>query len=457
MAVIKFLLLNVAASLVNSYFLPIKEDPADALADEMVKGAGMDVDSGLGSVSIRGMNWKKPSLPDEPAKVQMAHAHKRFGPHDLVKLQPIVSVTGLVAPKEWSSTPETDASDNPVTKSEPVQSALTNDENLIDPNERNKELLHEIASSEPSTVDSEDSQTSSASAVEEELQNMQPKEVVKVSHHDTEVHQLPVKSPGRGLAHLGESVDKYGPVTSEKPVDSNFAIHHGHYRPTVAPTLTQPKQPKASEPAVASAPVAKMATSQQEPRNDNDLASSLRAVFPPKNKQPVAAPKPLLTDEPSKNKRIEPSPMESVHRSKRASQRFPIRPEDVRPAGAQAETTATKANAASNSPSMSGPKTTDTSMASTPVKQPAPKPVMKVKARKAKPSIASGDKLGNLFDANSVGGQMSADEMEKVLRFMKVQPEWNWHPFDLNGDGKLSRREFLNAAHVAERFKVHKK
>lgn len=406
MAILKYLLLSIAASLVNSHFLPIKEDPADALADEMVKGAGMDADSPLGPASLSGMNWKKPSVPDEPARAQMAH--NRFGSHDLVKLQPIVSVTGLVAPKEWSSTSsETNASESPLTSTEPVQSKLVKDENLLDPNEKGKELLHEIATIEPSNVYSEDSQKSKASEVEKELQSMQPKQVVKVLHHDTKVHQRAAKSPGRGLAHLGESVDHYGPVTPEKPVDYTFSLHHGQYRPTAAPAVTQPK------------------TSQQETPK-------------PKDKLLVAAPKPSSSSQPT----------EAVHRPKRAQPKFPIRAEDVHPA----ETTAANASGASESLN-----TTNTSTANIPVKEPIRKQVVKVKGPKSKPSIPFTGKLENLFDANSVGGQMSADDVDKVLRFMKVQPQWNWHPFDLNGDGELSRKEFLNAAHVAERFKVHKK
>lgn len=416
MIAIKLILLSVAASVADSHFLPIKEDPADALVDQMIKGAGIEsADSTLGSVT----NWRKPTSQDEPEKTQTNH--NRFNQHDLVKLQPIVDVTGLVAPNEWKSTPETDVLSSPPAQNEPVQSVLANaDRKLID--ESNRELLHEMVYKHTSHIESldlDDSQKSTANTVDQELQNLKPKETIKVFDRDTSVPEPAGKTAARGLAHLGKSLEKYGPV-EEKPVDPNFSYHHGHYRPTDAPTVPPP------------AP-------QQDAENDQ--------------KNVVVA----VTSETSKNEATGPSVMQSVHRSKkRNGLRFPIRPEDIHQGAEHVESKTSKAT----SPSESHLNASNTSSLNVPVKKQDRTPVAKLKGRRGKLSTGTGsggDRLKNLFDANSFAGELDADDVDKVLRFMKVQPEWNWHPFDLNADGKLSRQEFMNAARVADRFKISKK
>jgi len=426
-------------SLVNSHFLPIKEDPADALVDKMIKGAGIDsADSTLGPA----MNWKKPALPDETPKAQIDH--NRFNQHDLVKLQPVVSATGLVAPKEWKSTAEMEAPSSRSTQNEPVQSVLANNEKL--PEQLNTEFYHEIVSKHQSsseTDDGEQSQKMISSTVEQELQSLKPKEVVKVFDRDTKLRE----SMYRGLRHLGKSLDKYGPITQEKFIDPNFSVHHGSFRPTTAPTFST----TTTEAMVADATNETRYLSKQV--QENDLTSSLKAMFP--KQRNVALKRPLI-DETSMDEVPRHSVMDSVHHSKHHSIRFPIRPEDIH----HAESTTPEAN----STSQSHLNASIASSVSNPVKQQHDgKTVGKLKGHRSKSSSKTSirtpsDKLTNLFDANSdSGGQMCADDVQKVLRFMKVQSGWNWHPFDLNGDGKLSRQEFLNAARVAQHFKISKK
>lgn len=386
MAAIKLLLLSIMTSLVKSHFLPIKEDPADALVDKMIKGAGIDsADSTLGSA----VNWKKPALPDESPKAQIDH--KRFNQHDLVKLQPVVSATGLNPPKEWESTPEMDAPSSRPMQNEPVPSVLAKNEKL--PEQLNSEFYHEIVSNHQShseTDDGEMPQKPISSTVEQELQKLKPKEVIKVLHGDTKLRE----SAYKGLAHLGKSLDKYGPIAPEKSIDPNFSVHHGSFRMTTAFTTT------------------------------------------------------TLTTTASTDKVPGHSVMDSVHhsKSKRTAIRFPIRPEDVH----HEEST--------NSTSQSHLNASTASTVNNTVKQHDHKTVVKLKGHRRKSSSKKpSDKLTNLFDANSDSGQLGADDVEKVLRFMKVQSGWNWHPFDLNGDGKLSRQEFLNAARVAQHFIISKK
>lgn len=122
MAAIGIILLSLAASLANSHFLPIKEDPADALADKLIQGAGMESsESMLIPARLGGMNWKKPVQP-EPAKSKTAIVHTRLAPQDLVKLQPALGAINLVTPKEWDTSPsETDAPQGPPKTSEPFE------------------------------------------------------------------------------------------------------------------------------------------------------------------------------------------------------------------------------------------------------------------------------------------------------------------------------------------------
>jgi hypothetical protein len=398
MVAIRVLLLSITASLVSSHFLPIKQDPADALVDKMIQGAGIDA-AALAPGKLSDMNWKAPTMPDEPAEAQMDH--KRFTKQDLVK-SPIVSIAaaGLVAPKEWESEPETQESPSP-------QSVLANEKKSFDQN-LNAEVYHEIVSQHQSHSGSDDGEMPSksiAGTVDQELQNLKPKDVIKVFDRDTKVHEPAYKPVGQGLANLGKSLETYGPIAHNEPLIPNFSIHHGNYRPTTTTTSTT-VQPTTTTDAV-------VAPAKDAPRN---------------------------------------SVMNSVHHSKRTAVRFPILPEDIH----HGESTSPKPSSASQS----HPNTTNSSGANIPGKQ--HDKVVKLKGHRSKPlskssSQSPSDKFTNLFNANSAGGQMDGDSVEKVLRFMKVQKGWNWHPFDLNSDGKLSHQEFMNAARVAQRFKISKK
>lgn len=408
MAAIGILLLSLAASLANSHFLPIKEDPADVLANKLIKNAGIDSEDS----SAGGISWKEASVPDE-AKPRQGFKHQHFSPHDLAELKPMISTTDLVTPKEWEATRQSDASESLATGQEPVPSKLVKDATLVDP----AQLLHEIISkhhshSQPS--DWEEPLTSRTTEVEQDLESMAPKQVVKVSHHDTVVSYKPDddESPRHGLADLGKSVDNYGPVSQEPPVDAAFAVHHGHYRPKADPRV---------EAHTASVNIVKLSTSEQAPKDHQDSSA-----------------------------------LKSVHRSKRAVPKYPILPEDKHQDSMQAGNTTSTTGSTSKSPLGN----VSTSASKIPVHWAVRKAVPKtlVKESKAKSSIPSATaSLDDLFKANSIDGQLEADDVEKVLLKMKVQQEWNWHPFDLNGDGKLSHQEFMNAARVAKRFKVHKK
>jgi len=426
MTAIKFLLLSLAASSADSHFLPIKEDPADALAARLIKGAGIESEDSevLDAKGLGGMSWKKPSLSDEPAAPEPAFAHKRLGPHDLanMKIQPIVSATALNTPKEWESTAQEASPKSLPTKNEPLPSVLVNDGKMLNQSVlgQNEQLLHEIITERRSHGQAADwevePKTSRATEIERELEKMAPKEVVKVSRHDTVVHkpaavvQKPAeKSPGAGLDRLGETIDFYSQESEAEPVDEAFSLHHGHYHPTAAPAVPAP---------IVSAPVVVAAGE--------------------------APPQQPMTDK--------PSPLGAVHHSKRASPRFPIAPEDVHQASQGGSTTSTDSTSGSHS------ATDGTSATHTPVQQLVHKVEKRIKVEEPKPSMpsATGD-FDSFFKANAIDGQLEADDVAKVFEKMKVQRDWNWQPFDLNGDGKLSHREFVNAATVAQRFKVHKK
>jgi len=409
-----FLVLNLVGFLVNSHFLP-KEDPADVLAGKLIKGAGIDSED---SPSGHGSSWRA-SAPSEVTSPQDAFAHQHLAVHDLVEMKPMVDVTGLATPKEWDATPQADVPQTDPSKMEPVQSTLVKDGNLVDPGQ----LLHEIISKhhhpEYQPFGPEEPQQARSGEVEQELESMAPKEVVKISRHDTLVfHASDTATPRHGLADLGKTVEKYGPVKQEPPIDPAFALHHGHYH-----------QPKAASAVPA-------------PEDEH------------KRKEQAVAPNHSLSGGPSKKEHPDSSATQSVHRSKRADPIYPISPEDKHQPGTQDGNSTITAGSTPESLSRK-----DNNSAAIPVQQ----VVRKIRAKaqqklpKEQPSVPSkAASEEELFKANAIDGQLEAEDVEKVLHKMKVQQEWNWHPFDLNGDGKLSHREFLNAARVAMRFKVHK-
>lgn len=475
---IKFLLVHLAASLAHSHFLPIKEDPADALADKLIKGAGIDSsEMPLSPADVGGVkNWKTPALPYASESSEAAVPHTRLGSRDLVRLQPIVSARGLDTPEAWETTPDKAAAQSLPETQEPVQSVLMNDNKML--NQKNEELLHELVTRRHSHGEAsewEEPQSLHTAEVDQELEEMAPKEVVKVSRHETVVHT----NPGLAhLAHLGKSVDDYGPVSQEPAFDPTFSLHHGHYHPTTTRTVSAAK---VAAPAVAAATaslapvpataavapvvsaaaasVAKKTTSAPE----DDLASSLKAHIAEEKTKELSAEGKQPEVLPQKNEApaYVPSAMKSVHRSPRASPRFPIAPEDIHQVTAQASSTSTDADdhpeTSQPQPKTNGIKPPEkTVQARWEKKREAEDSEQQEEERR--PSMPSAtDELDDLFNANSVDGLLTADDVEQVWRKMNVQQDWNWHPFDLNGDGELSHMEFLNAAHVAKRFKVHKK
>lgn len=483
---LKFLVVHLAASLVQSHFLPVKEDPADALVDKMVQGAGFDdestIDSPVGDLNAKYWQKQKSSSSNQPAPSHGESFHARFGSHDLVKLQPLVSVTGLVMPKQWQKTTsdETDVSDSLPTPKEADQSVLTKDYKTIDQMSQNDQLLHELITQRHSHDQApawDQSGIMDTDEVNKELDNMAPKEVVKVSHQDTVVHASAVESPvSHGLAHLGQSVNDYGPLSQVEPVappiePTTFSLHHGHVRaPVDASPMKAPKVSKPAVPAVASVAkqsarfavaehVAKQMISGRAP--DDDLASSLAAHFAETNQTKVEdAPRvedaPKKINKPGKDQEGPKSTaIGSVHRSKRNEPRFAIKPEDMQQGTNQA------AIGSPTSPSQSPAATNSLPATSMPAKPSPQKPerkAPKVNQGKAKHTLATPQqKWQNLFKANAVDGKLGAEDIETIFEKLKIQKEWNWHPFDLNGDDKLSQSEFLNAMRVAVRFKIHNK
>lgn len=468
---IMFLVMHHVASLAYSHFLPIKEDPADALADKLIEGAGMESsESMLIPARLGGMNWKKPVQP-EPAKSKTAIVHTRLAPQDLVKLQPALGASNLVTPKEWDTSPsETDAPQGPPKTSEPLKSTLVNDETFF--KEAEGEAYHEMVE-QPEHA--ETSKGLHVDEVEQELDSISPslkeqgpKEIVKVSHRDTIVRAPASKSPEHGLVHLGKSIDAYGPVAEEKPVDPDFTLHHGHYHPTAAPAIPASKVSIPVVTAAASsvpkqtasvkAPVVSKQTASVKAPAD-DLASSLAAHFAEQKKADVGHDlQHEAVREPEKDEHAVSPALKSVHRPKRATPRFPIAPEDVHNMASEKvqQVSAQASTVSTDTTSESHPETDSTSARNElrlSKKKRAPEPEEPVTLSVPSPN----EHLDNLFNANAVEGEMGADEIEKVLQKMNVDEEWNWHPFDLNGDGKLSHKEFENAARVAQRFKVHKK
>lgn len=155
----------------------------------------------------------------------------------------------------------------------------------------------------------------------------------------------------------------------------------------------------------------------------------VRRTWPKKKKEQLVDDSKRKEDEVSND-----SAMNSVHRHQSKKLKFKIRPEDI-----HYETTTTT--------------TTTTSSATT----------SKIRATPEKHQGRSKafvkDDWDVFFKANSIDGRLDANGVEVVLRKMtnmRDPSKWNWHRFDLDGDGKLSHHEFMNAKQVATRFTVKK-
>jgi len=485
-------------------FLPrnFQQDPADALADKLLKTAGfspeerisLDPEERISPVAVK---WNI-AAPGDESKAS-GPSHGRLSPKDLVaglkpavtKFEAMVGSEHLSAPKAWL-TPSPVNSDD----SESI-SALSSLRKGM------KDMFHDMANT-PKSRDvadwSEYRDDSSEST----------KEVVRISQQDTVIHQPVHRMESRDWAAAEKSsLPAWVRADEENKLQSTFSAGLRWFK--------QPLKAEAetlqSDQAVSAVNTTELGANMQylkEEHEDTDsLAKSLASEFPKRKKKEVVQvhrhdlptgdeqvhkrkgevlrpQRPHLptgqevhvkngtANQVAKEEIPESSPLSSVHRvllptgqevhvkngtanqvveeedpessalssvhrGRRAKHMLPIKPEDVHQVAAPEPEEIEQAKPLKMLPEKRIPERSQF--------KPAP-PV------KAEPSVNDGS--DDLFKTYAVQGFVDAKGMDAVLEDLGTKKHWNWKAFDLDGDGRLSQKEFANAAVVAQRFKAHK-
>lgn len=407
-------------------------DPADALADTMLKKSGFDSEEkNSRRVVLPTHSWN--AVPFHEESVASGPSHNRLSSKDLIGFKPMVRSGSLSTPKEWSS------------------ASAAKPDGLSSIKDGMQHMFNDLRSAHTSNVaDRSEFQAESVGSMKEST------EVVKVLQADTVIHQPVHKTAARDVAPDDES---------SLPAYMN-QLDHGPsagLRWFREPLLARAMHDKTSAKAARKATdVQVMNATELEnkaeqikeevlPESADSLANSLASEMLTSKKPPmqrahlptgeVKMQEVHAAGEVEKEEVPQPSPLDSVHRGKRAKEMLPIRPEDVHHEVAAA------------------PEPEEIKEAQPLIKLPAQKiqaqAIQGAKPIDQEPSDQEGSSQKDLFTMHAVDGHVDSKGMEAVLEAMGTKADWNWHRFDLDGDGKLSHAEFSNAEIVAQRFKKH--
>jgi len=427
-------------------FLPInaKQDPADALADKLLKTVGLDSDPNVSPVAV---NWKTTTLQDESAAT--VPSRSRESAKDVIMdlkpmvegYQAMVGSGSLEAPKAWSEQSSTQSSRDWSSGLSSLKSGMKHMFNDLanPPKSKNVANWDEFAS------DSSES----------------TKEVVKITPQDTVVHQPAHQAAASSMPEPKE--ESSVPAYMNKFNDGSSAGLRWFKQPLTAYRVHSAAQTKASqnqerkqavnateEHERLEARVQQLTEEQWEHEGTDSLAKSLAAEFKKEKKKGVAAvPRshlPTGTEIHVRKGQVEnvsqvpqTSALNSVHRARPWRDMLPIRPEDVHPAA--------------------DPEPQEIEQAEAPKIVPEKKIVKQKSVFRKRPDVKGPtvkDGTNDLFNANAVNGFVDAVGMDAVLEHLGTKKQWDWHAFDRDGDGQLSHEEFANAVIVAQRFKAKK-
>jgi len=283
------------------------------------------------------------------------------------------------------------------------------------------------------------------------FRNSDPKEVVKVLHQDV-VSKRPV--PTSSVNHLRKTVQKYSSDVESTSMEGStpaplsslpkLYLHHGkrsdsradqqvdhssetehllvHPEDMVTYHLSKVAPPENPSPES----LARSLRAHVQAEKTKERKEVVERMAETKQEEPVVSPStPNDAEEVDAN-----SPMNSLHRHpKHQKLKYKVQPEDIQYTSTTVTTT------------ISTIATTTTTRT----------------AEKLQTANSAQSEWDVLFNANAVDDHLDADGVEQVLRKManiKNPAEFNWRRFDLDGDGRLSRREFVNARQVAMRFRT---
>lgn len=306
---------------------------------------------------------------------------------------------------------------------------------------------------------------SGAAELSHGLKRVTPKAVVKVLHQDVISHKPMTVS---GAVRLGKRVEKYSADVESNSVEESSPVsvsslpklylHHGkshqpHGEQEVDHLKVNPDDmvtvSKATPEDHPSQTLARQMASHIEAEKMRELREHVAEKNKLASENPVEIPA-IQQEEPETSKN---SVISSVHRPHQGL-KFKVLPEDVHHEEVAASIAAIGPADAHN---VTG-NVTDNEMGAHP---PPPEihgdDVPADSQRSSVPSAKSDWELQ--FNENAVDGHLDGKGMEKVLSTMtsiKNPGSWNWKRFDLDGDGSLSHREFMNAKQVAMRFKSKK-
>lgn len=317
---------------------------------------------------------------------------------------------------------------------------------------------------------------SAESQLSRNLKNVAPRTVAKVLQHDVN-SQKPVGASGS--QHLGKTVEKYSTdVKSDSeewssPISVSslpqMYLHHGrihgpheeeqvdHLRINPDDMVTVSRTPPPAP--VNPTSLAKSLRAHVEAEKTHELRERVLEKIKSSENSTVAE---LGNQQEQKEKEAsENSAISSIHRSPSAKKlKFKVLPEDIH--HDEVSIDGSSAGPADVHDDM-GKVPGNATRALPPNTRSPPKVRGSVPIRtvsKQQPTVPLTNSDWELqFNASAVNGYLDGKSVEEVLSkitSMKNPSSWNWRLFDLDGDGKLSRREFMNAKQVAMRLKSKK-
>jgi len=316
------------------------------------------------------------------------------------------------------------------------------------------------------------------------LKNVAPKKVVKALHKGGKaLHRDAVSRRPATMAstrHLSQTLEKYDEADDEGsssfPDASSLPklyLHHG--RKNRAPQEEQQADHLRVNPdeLVTVSEAAPVEEERLAPENPSSLARSLasdveadkiqelKAHVDEKNRQAEAAEVPV--EAPKEEDVSDNSPMSSVHHAHKLKLG---RPEDAHHENATKASINTtgpiEATSANNVHEDVWPRPAEDYPLKSTKEKAGPAglrgaAVPEEKIQGSAPSVKSDWDLQ--FNANAIDAHLDAKGIENVLTkmtHMKNPGSWNWRLFDVDGDGKLSQKEFMNLKQVAMRFSAKK-
>jgi len=430
-------------------FLPIHQDPADALADKLLNKVGFDSDDKEEpKVPAAVKHYVKnvaPSIDESNAHddVSAGKSHNRLSSRDLMGFKPMMATGTLTTPQQWAA-----------------GSSQESDESGLSSLRTGMKHMYQDLANPPQVSTS----TADWSQFHRDASETS-KEIVKVFDRDV-VHQ-PVQQVSasddkssapaylnklRLPASLGSEASAglrwfKQPVQAHAVRDesSTKTLQHDQVTHSMNVTELEDQVEKIKEEEEGTDSLANSLKSHFKIENQKEIARKQRRDLPTGDEHHRNLTKPTEPPEP------ETSALDSLHKGLRGSKKMlKVRPEDVY-----------NATDTPKAPKLEEEEMPETKPVLRPEKGSVPVPpklkqVFDKPAKETQESHVANQSPEEIFKMHAVGGFVDADGMEAVLDELGTKKNWNWQLFDKDGDDKLSAKEFANAVMVAQRFKFQK-